>query len=221
MAPLTADDFVKLATASGQIVSRETMDRLAAYLALLEKWNRAINLVSKATLADPWRRHLLDSAQLLPYLPEGSATALDLGSGAGFPGLVLAILGGERLAMHLVESDVRKAAFLREAARVTGTAATVHNRRIEEIREFPVDVVTARALAPIAAILGLAAPFMAEKTQLLLLKGAQTHKELTEAEKNWTINATLHPSRSDPSGFIVQITEARRHDPPGKPGKSG
>jgi 16S rRNA (guanine527-N7)-methyltransferase len=221
MAPLTADDFAKLANGSGQIVSRETMDRLAAYLALLEKWNRAINLVSKATLADPWRRHLLDSAQLQPHLPEGPATVLDLGSGAGFPGLVLAILGGERLTVHLVESDARKAAFLREAARVADVAATVHNRRIEDLQGFGADVVTARALAPIAAILDLAAPFMAEKTQLLLLKGTQTHKELTDAQKNWTINTTLHPSRSDPSGFIVQITEARRHDPPGKPGKSG
>lgn len=222
MAPLTGDDFAKLANTSGQIVSRETMDRLAAYLALLEKWNRAINLVSKATLADPWRRHFLDSAQLLPHLPGSPVTVLDLGSGAGFPGLVLAILGGERLAAHLVESDARKAAFLREAARVTGTAATIHNRRIEELGPFAVDVVTARALAPIAAILDLAAPFVAEQTQLLLLKGGQTHKELTEAQKNWTINANLHPSRSDPSGFIVQIREARRHERPARsPGKPG
>lgn len=210
--PMTAVEF-----AAAQRVSRETIGRLESYLALLEKWNRAINLVGKSSLEDPWRRHVLDSAQLLDFLPPGPATLLDVGSGAGFPGLVLGILGEGRLVVHLCESDARKAAFLREAARVTATAVSVHAKRIEAIEPFPVDIITARALAPIAEILDLCTRFIGEKTQFLLLKGAQTHNELTEAKKSWNMQAELHPSRSDNSGFIVKITQARRHDRPVEP----
>src|SRR5918912_3476535 len=115
--PLTPEGFAELVP-----VSRETLDRLAAYLDLLRRWQRTINLVGAATLDDPWRRHLLDSAQLLRFLPEGVRRLVDLGSGAGLPGLALAILGVPEV--HLIESDRRKAAFLREAARATGAAAT-------------------------------------------------------------------------------------------------
>jgi 16S rRNA (guanine527-N7)-methyltransferase len=190
------------------------MTRLEIFLRLLEKWNRSINLVGKSTLEDPWRRHFLDSAQLLDFLPKGPAAILDIGSGAGFPGLVLAMLGEGRLSVHLCESDGRKATFLREAARLTATAVTVHNQRIEELERLSAYVITARALAPIAKILDLCADFLESRTQLLLLKGAQAHNELTDAEKNWNITATLHHSRSDTSGFIVAITQAHRHDRP-------
>jgi 16S rRNA (guanine527-N7)-methyltransferase len=128
-------------------VSRETLARLEAYAALLLAWNRRVNLVGRGTEEDLWRRHMLDSAQLHPLIPAGARTLVDLGSGAGFPGLVLAILGGPHV--HLVESDQRKAVFLREAARVTGAAAMVHAIRIEAAPPLAADIVTARALAPL------------------------------------------------------------------------
>ena len=205
--PMTPAEF-----AAGQNVSRETMSRLETYLAALEKWNKAINLVGKSSLEDPWRRHFLDSAQLLDLIPENSRTVLDVGSGAGFPGLVLAILGEGRLKVDLCESDGRKATFLREVARLTETEVTVNSQRIEDIEVFPVDVITARALAPIATILKLCEDFIGQETQLLLLKGTQTHNELTEAEKSWNIRAELIPSRSDKTGLIAHITQATRHD---------
>jgi 16S rRNA (guanine527-N7)-methyltransferase len=208
--PMTAEEF---GAVSG--VSRETLDRLTVYLELLRKWNGAINLVGASTLADPWRRHFWDSAQLLPLLPENPdpLRLVDLGSGGGFPGLVLAVAAGARVEAHLVESDRRKATFLREAARVTGAAAVVHSERAEVLSPaINADVITARALAPIAVILELAAAFVQPTTQFLLLKGSQTHNELTDARKHWTMDVDMHPSRSDASGFIVQIKRAIRHD---------
>jgi 16S rRNA (guanine527-N7)-methyltransferase len=209
-APMTGAEFAELTG-----VSRETLDRLTAYLELLRKWNGAINLVGASTLADPWRRHFWDSAQLLPLLPQepNPHTLVDLGSGGGFPGLVLAIVGGEHFHTHLVESDRRKATFLREAARATATAVQVHSERAETLSSpIKADVITARALAPIAVILELAAAFVQPTTQFLLLKGTQTHNELTEAGKHWTMDVDVHPSRSDASGFMVQIRRAIRHD---------
>jgi 16S rRNA (guanine527-N7)-methyltransferase len=206
--PMTAEEFAELAG-----VSRETQGRLSAYLELLRKWNGAINLVGASTLADPWRRHFWDSAQLLPLLPEGEPVVVDLGSGGGFPGLVLAIIGGDRANVHLVESDRRKATFLREAARVTATDVAVHSERAETLAApVKADVITARALAPISVILELAAAFVQPSTQFLLLKGTQTHNELTEASKHWTMEVDVHPSQSDASGFMVQIKRAIRHD---------
>jgi 16S rRNA (guanine527-N7)-methyltransferase len=208
--PMSPEEFASLAG-----VSRETLDRLAAYLELLQKWNGAINLVGASTLADPWRRHFWDSAQLRPFLPSASTatTLFDLGSGGGFPGLVLAIVLGDGVAAHLVESDRRKATFLREAARATGTGVVVRSERAEAaVSEVKADVITARALAPISDILELGKAFMQPSTQFLLLKGTQTHNELTEAAKHWKMDVDLHPSRSDPSGFIVQIKRATRHD---------
>jgi len=193
-------------------VSRETLDRLKLYAALLETWNQKINLVSKTTVRDLWRRHILDSAQLFPLLPPGTQTLLDLGSGAGFPGLVLAIMGGPHV--HLVESDQRKCAFLREAARVARAAVTVHARRIEDLTPFPADVITARALAPVAELLDLAAPFIGEKTRLLFLKGQNVEVELTDAHKRWRISARNSASLTDSAGTVVCIDEVRRVDQP-------
>lgn len=198
--------------AADQHVSRETMTRLEVYLAALQKWNKAINLVGKSSLEDPWRRHFLDSAQLLDLIPENSKSVLDVGSGAGFPGLVLAIVSEGRFKVHLCESDGRKATFLKEVARLTGTEVAVKSERIEELEAFPVDIITARALAPIVTILDWCENFIGEETQLLLLKGTQTHNELTEAEKTWNIRAEIIPSRSDKTGLIAHITQAKRHD---------
>ncbi|HTI87907.1 MAG TPA: 16S rRNA (guanine(527)-N(7))-methyltransferase RsmG [Alphaproteobacteria bacterium] len=205
---MRAEEFAEL---SG--VSRETLERLTTYLELLRKWNGAINLVGASTLADPWRRHFWDSAQLLPLLPSARSVVVDLGSGGGFPGLVLAIAAGDRTNVHLVESDRRKATFLREAARATATEVAVHSERAETpSKPVKADVITARALAPISVVLELAAAFAQPETQFLLLKGSQTHNELTEARKHWTMTVDVHPSRSDASGFMVQIKRAIRHD---------
>lgn len=189
-------------------VSRETMDRLAAYVGLLERWNRRINLVGRSSLADLWRRHILDSAQLMPLLPPAPAERprilLDLGSGAGLPGLVLAILGAGEV--HLVESDRRKAAFLREAARIAeATHVVVHDSRIEAVRPFRADVVTARALAPLTRLLALAAPFLEADSCCIFLKGTQAESELEAAQNDWKISVESHRSCTYPSGNILVI----------------
>jgi len=132
-------------------VSRETRERLNTYAELLRKWQRSINLVGPKTLDDLWNRHFVDSAQLLPLIPPTARVLVDFGSGAGFPGLVLAILGMAEV--HLIESDQRKATFLREVARATGTPVTVHAKRIEQVTPFPADIVSARALAPLGDLL--------------------------------------------------------------------
>lgn len=204
---MTRDEFARLAN-----VSRETELRLQTYAVLLSKWNSVINLVSAKTLQDdPWRRHFWDSAQLAGHIAPRHRVILDVGSGAGFPGLVLAILDG-RPAVHLCESDRRKATFLREAARATATAVTVHDCRAEELDIAGIDLITARALAPVGAILTLCERFLVGETQLLLLKGRQVHNELTEAAKTWNMQTVLHPSRSDDSGFVLQIEKVARHD---------
>jgi 16S rRNA (guanine527-N7)-methyltransferase len=189
-------------------VSRETLARLAAYADLLTAWNQRLNLVGRGTVADLWRRHFLDSAQLHPLLPAGARTLVDLGSGAGFPGLVLAIMGGPHV--HLIESDQRKAVFLREAIRVTQAPATVHATRIEAAPPLTADVVTARALAPLDALLDLAGRFVRPHTVCLFLKGRAAGDELTLAAKRWKMSADLLPSRSDPTGVILRLDHIER-----------
>jgi 16S rRNA (guanine527-N7)-methyltransferase len=190
-------------------VSRETMDRLAQYESLLLKWQKSINLVSAGTLPELWRRHMLDSAQLAGLAPEGALRWVDLGSGGGFPGLVIAILLAERpgFEMHLVESDQRKCIFMREVARVTGVPATIYNMRIEAFADkgATFDVVSARALAPLDRLLGWAAPLFGPETIGLLLKGKGVEDELTLARKSWIFKADLHPSQSDPAGSVLKL----------------
>lgn len=189
-------------------VSRETLERLELYAALLRKWTRAINLVGPDTLPDLWRRHFLDSAQLLPLLPpappERPRRLADLGSGAGFPGLVLAILGAGEV--HLVESDSRKAQFLREVSRETGAGAQVHTARIETLSPLFADCVTARALAPLTQLLDYAARHLRPGGQALVLKGKSAGQELTQAAARWSMAAEQFASRSDPAGVILRIT---------------
>lgn len=189
-------------------VSRETLDRLAVYLELLQRWQRRINLVGAATLADPWRRHILDSGQLWRFWPSGARVLADLGSGAGLPGLVLAILGAP--VTHLIESDRRKAAFLREAARACGVGVTVHASRIEDVPSLQADVITARALAPLPVLLELAERHAKPGTMCLFLKGRTAANELTAARETWTMNLAREPSLSDPEGQIVIISEMNR-----------
>lgn len=196
---IDADDFQRVTN-----VSRETLDRLALYESLLTKWQKTINLVGPKTLGDVWGRHFLDSAQLFPLLPAPTRTLVDLGSGAGFPGLVLAIMGVPEV--HLIESDARKAAFLREAARATGAPATVHNKRIEAVQGLRADVVTARALAPLKDLLDWAAPFLGDNGVALFLKGQNVEDELTDTTKHWKMNAERFDSITDPTGSILRLS---------------
>jgi 16S rRNA (guanine527-N7)-methyltransferase len=196
----TADQFLR-----EENVSRETFSALASYTELLVKWNQSINLVSKSTLPDVWQRHILDSAQLYPLIPRDCSCLYDLGSGAGFPGLVLSIMGVR--GVRLVESDARKCAFLREAARVAGCDAKVINKRIENLEPEPADVITARALAPLSDLLAMAKPLIGRKTQCLFLKGQNVAAELTQAHKLWTMQVETRPSRSDPTGSVVRVRE--------------
>ena len=195
---MTPDDF-----AARTNVSRETLDRLEIYAALLTKWQRRMNLVGPATVSDLWRRHFLDSAQLAPLLPSMDIDLLDFGSGAGFPGLILAVMGVR--SVHLVEANTRKCAFLREAARETGATVHIHNARIEQLTPWTVDVVSARALAPLPRLMEYANPYMAPNSICLFLKGRRFKDELTEAQKTWDIRVHTLKSSIDPEGVILQV----------------
>jgi 16S rRNA (guanine527-N7)-methyltransferase len=192
-------------------VSRETLERLEAYAALLGAWSARINLIGRGTLDDLWRRHFLDSAQLLPLIPAGARRLVDLGSGAGFPGLVLAILGAK--GVELIEADSRKAAFLREAARIAEAPVVIRGCRIEAVPPQEADVVTARACAPLDRLLSLGKRFIGPRTTCLFLKGARAEEELTEAGKAWTMTATRHPSRADPGGSILLLQQVAPREP--------
>ena len=189
-------------------VSRETLARLEAYAELLTRWSARINLVGRDTLPDLWRRHILDSAQLDRFIPSTAKNLIDLGSGAGLPGLVLAILGVP--GVELVEADSRKAAFLREAARVTGAEITIRPCRIQAVPPHPVEVVTARACAPLDRLLDLAAPYLAPHTLCLFPKGERFNEELTLARKAWTMNVSVEQSLSDRRGVVLRLQQVAR-----------
>ncbi|MBK8173937.1 MAG: 16S rRNA (guanine(527)-N(7))-methyltransferase RsmG [Rhodospirillales bacterium] len=186
--------------------------RLEAYLALLRRWTQRINLVSAASLVDPWRRHILDSGQLACHLPPDACRIVDLGSGAGLPGIVVAVLTGHPVT--LVESDARKCAFLREAVRASEIDADVVCARIEVPPSQRFDVVMARALAPLPRLLPLALPWLDDGGVCLFLKGARVADELTQAKKTWTMRPYLIPSRSDSTGVIIKIEDLARRDEP-------
>ena len=189
-------------------VSRETLARLEAYAELLTQWSARINLIGRGTVADLWRRHILDSAQLRPFIRDSVKSVIDLGSGAGFPGLVLAILGVPGI--ELVEADSRKSAFLREAVRITEADALIRPCRIEAVPRHLVDLVTARACAPLDRLLGLAEPFLAPSSECLFLKGERVEEELTLARKGWTMTVSAHQSRSDPRGVVLRLQQVVR-----------
>ncbi len=215
---LSADRDRALALTS---VSRETTARLDRFVALLLAWQRRINLIASSTESMLWTRHVADSLQLIALAPEARIWA-DLGSGGGFPGMVIACaladIPGARV--HLVESNAKKAAFLREAAQATGAPAVVHAARIEDFVEnapTPIDVVTARALAPLPALLTLAYPLLKRGAQGLFPKGQDVARELTEAAKCWKIQASLALSRTDPKARIVVVRGLEpKFDPPAK-----
>ncbi|MDR3536643.1 MAG: 16S rRNA (guanine(527)-N(7))-methyltransferase RsmG [Acetobacteraceae bacterium] len=187
--------------------------KLQGFLELLVRWNRSVNLVSRADEPVLWERHILDSLQLVPLIPPDATRAIDLGSGAGFPGLVLAIETG--LPFDLIESDQRKAAFLREAARITGASVQVHASRIESCHVMPAPLITARALAPLPKLLALAEPHLAPGGCCLFLKGANANIELTAATSEWHMRVESVPSRTAPDAVILRVSEiARVRSPP-------
>ena len=199
---MTPDDIARLLD-----VSRETIDKFQAYLTLLEKWQRQINLVANSTLAEAWQRHILDSGQLAALYPPQTKCVMDVGSGAGFPGLVLAIMGG--VTVDLVESDQRKAVFLSTVIRELGLPAKVHNQRIETLpRLFP-DVITARALAPVPKLLKLIENQLSPEIVCLFLKGAAVEDELTNLQTYSTMGSITHSSLSGPTGVVLELKNMR------------
>lgn len=186
------------------------MADLAAFRALLADWNQRMNLVGPSALAEFWLRHAYDSAQLLALAPD-ALTWADLGAGAGFPGLVLAILlkGREGAHMHLVESMAKRCRFLSEAVAALDLPATVHNARAEDL-SLKVDVVTARACAPMVKLLGYARPYLKAGAVGLFLKGQDVEIELKDATRYWSFGAELKPSLSAPQGRIVQLKGLKR-----------
>lgn len=205
--PLSAQEFFHLLRFP---VSRETEERFILYEALLQKWQKAINLVGPTTMRDPWRRHFLDSAQIFPYLPLGEC--VDFGSGAGFPGLVLALLSQEQGGRNftLIESDQRKAAFLAEIIRQTGAPARLIMGRIESAPAFKADAITARALAPLVRLFPLVEKFVKKETEIFFLKGAKGEEELTEVAKKWRMQTERIASLSDPAGVLFHFRELSR-----------
>ncbi len=185
----------------------ETLARLDAYAALLVRWQKRINLISSKTLEALWVRHFLDSAQLFRHIPTSAKTLADIGSGGGFPGLVLAILTSQHggPVVTLIESDGRKSIFLREANRICKAGAQVLNARAEFADLILADVVTCRACAPLGRLLPLVHRCMRPDGMALLLKGANWRHELTAAEKDWTMQVTEIPSLTDSSGVILKL----------------
>ena len=206
---MTSDPLTAAGFAARGGVSRETLDRLRVYLGLLRRWQAAINLVGPATLEDPWRRHFWDSAQLRPHIPESTRSLLDLGSGAGFPGMVLSILGIR--GVTLVESDGRKAAFLREVARETGAGVTIRAERLERLgaRIAPPDVITARAVASLDLLLDRIKLYITPNTVCLFHKGRQVDREIDAASRRWRMTLNKIPSETDPSGVILRVEDIR------------
>jgi len=189
-------------------VSRETIAALETYEKLLRKWNPAINLVSASTLNDIWHRHFLDSAQIWRLCPPGATKWVDLGSGGGFPGLVVAVIAKEaapQLELVLVESDIRKATFLREVSRTLSLNTAIHAKRIEELEPQDGDVVSARALAPLPKLLPLAARHLGNSGICLFSKGESVETELTDARKCWKFTLEKSPSITGSGGIILKI----------------
>jgi 16S rRNA (guanine527-N7)-methyltransferase len=213
--PIPASD--KTAALALTPVSRETEARLDRYVDLLLEWQAKTNLVSPATLPNLWTRHISDSLQLLPLAPSAKIW-VDFGSGGGFPGVVLACALTETAdaTVHLVERNAKKAAFLREALRVTNSLGSVHLADIGDIVERisgKVDCVTARAVAPLHQLVGFAEPLVRRGAKALFLKGQDVETELTEATKYWNIKPHLHSSRTGGHGWIVELDQIERRNP--------
>lgn len=195
-------------------VSRETLDKLELYVELLEKWQAKINLVSPSTLPDAWNRHIVDSTQVAKLVPNEVKTIADLGSGAGFPGLVTAIMRPD-IDVSLVESDSKKCAFLQTVSRETGVKVTIHNKRIESVVDAvgAPDLVMARALASLDELLGYCKPWIEGENPPIFLfpKGAQAADEIEIARKKWDFSCDITPSITDKAASILLLHNVKKH----------
>lgn len=194
-------------------VSRETFERLELFTELLKQWNPKFNLVSRDSMDDLWRRHMVDSAQLHKMIPEYDGALVDVGSGAGFPGMILAIMGLANV--HLVESSERKCAFLREAARKTDCPVTIHNIRLGDKAPQPAqlpkaEIITARAVSPLVNLLDIVFSMVYDSTCCIFHKGSRVDDELKAAREKWRFELERLPSGSDPSGAILKLRQIGR-----------
>jgi 16S rRNA (guanine527-N7)-methyltransferase len=206
-APMPRDDLPDGPGLLSALVSRETSALLERYAETLLVWQAKINLIGPATIKQLWRRHMLDSVQLWGDLV-GMRRTVDIGSGGGFPGLVLAACGAPD--MHLIESDQRKAVFLRDAARVMGVPVMVHAARAEAIAPLAADCVTARALAPLDQLLPLAERHLAPHGRVVVLKGERWADEVSEAQRRWRFVLSHRPSLADPAGVVLVLESPTR-----------
>ena len=189
-------------------VSRETIDRLDAYQSLIQKWNPSINLIAKSTLSDLYPRHIVDSAQLFSFINDDTSSIVDIGSGGGLPGIVLAILENENenpAQVTLIESDARKAAFLRTVCIALGLETQIINDRIEEVAPLNADIVTARALAPLEKLLGYVSKHLAADGKAIIPKGKTHQFEELQARKIWRFDLEVHQSTTDPESVVFEI----------------
>lgn len=210
---MMSEDKVKCILTDDLNVSRETIQDLDRMVELLKKWNKTINLVGKSTINDVWGRHILDSAQMWAKRPENLKIWVDLGSGGGFPALVLAILAKEKMPdvkFHLIESDARKCAFLRNVSRETSLNTKIHITRIENAEPIKADIVSARALASVDALLGFSQKFMADSAYCLFLKGQACATEVERARESWCFQSEVTESMSDEAGAILKIWNIKR-----------
>ncbi len=194
------------------IVSRETYEKLCVFRKILIKWQNSINLISKSTIKNIWERHFLDSAQLYTFVKDVEGNIIDFGSGAGFPGMVMAIMGKKNI--HLVESDYKKCIFLNEIAMQTETDITIHNCRIEDLSFINADLITCRALASLSKLIDYVEIFinksLGEKNEfpkLLFLKGKSYYSEVLDLNKNKKISFEEYPSITDKHGKILYINK--------------
>jgi 16S rRNA (guanine527-N7)-methyltransferase len=193
-------------------VPRETIHRLEVYRRLLIEWNAKFNLVAESTLPHIWARHFLDSAQLMEYIPDTALTLADMGAGAGFPGLVLAIMAQDQkktLHVHAIESIGKKSDFLQAVTDELKLNVTVRRERVEAIKDFKADIITARAMNLLPELLKYANRLIHKDSICLFLKGKNAAEELTQAEKYWTFGIEIHPSRSDDSGSVLVMKNLR------------
>ncbi|MBL4812637.1 MAG: 16S rRNA (guanine(527)-N(7))-methyltransferase RsmG [Rhodobacteraceae bacterium] len=197
----------------GHNVSRETYEKLRAYEALVQKWTRKINLISSSNIDDVWNRHIIDSTQLYPLMPDNTKLWADFGSGGGFPGIVMAILAAERSAetsFLLVESDQRKATFLRTVNRELDLGLKVNAQRTESLDSLQADVISARAFMPLDGILSHVYSHIAQNGQAILPKGRRAKAEIQQAKKTWRFDLKAIPSITDPEASILVIERIER-----------
>ena len=193
-------------------VSRETFEKLKTYECLLKEWQTKFNLVSNSTLENAWERHFLDSVQLFKLIPQTAKTLMDFGSGAGFPGMVIAIMANAKtpyLKVSLVESTTKKTLYLNEVKKQVGVEVEIINERIEKIKPHIVDVITSRAMTSLDALLQYALPFCGKKTVCIFPKGKKYAEELQEAQKKWSFSCQIVDSEQSDEGKILVITDLR------------